>query len=166
MVPTRPPPRSSDSMTMTEMPSCRRRWAQERPEIPAPMMATWIGCVTIVARSECFREQRPAVHLLLSQGEIEHHACIAYEDAAERGDADFFVVETDEAVGAKIFELGDFGRKIFIEGDAELLLYFAFTDYGVAKEAANYFAAQPIVVGEAIAAHCGNAAARDGRGVG
>ena len=65
----------------------------------------------------------------------------------------------DEAVGAEIFQLGDFGREIFVEGDSELLLDFSFADYGVAEEAADYFAAKDVVLGEAIAAQVRDAAA-------
>ena len=49
-------------------------------------------------RLECFREQRPLVHLLFAKIAVEDHGHVADEDAAERRDANFVGIESDQAL--------------------------------------------------------------------
>ena len=54
----------------------------------------------------------------------------------------------DQAVFSELGEARQLGREILVEVDAEFALEFVLGNHGVAKQAADYGAAQEIVVGK------------------
>src|ERR1700721_2353809 len=105
MVPMRPPARLEASSRVTSEPNWFRRYAHDRPEIPAPMTMTCLE-PGIVCCLERLRKEGTLVHLLLVQVAIESHGDVANENSAEGGYRVAAGRKTDEPFLAAVFRVG------------------------------------------------------------
>src|ERR1700719_503560 len=160
MEPIRPPGRLDASSRATSAPNWLRRYAHDRPEIPPPMTMTCLE-PGIVSCLERLGKEGTLIHLLRVQIAIESHSDVANENSSERCDANVAGRENDEAFLTRGFQAEQLRSKGFVEGDAKFGFHFVFGHYCVAKQAANYGAAQNVVSRKAVAAHSGNAARGD-----
>src|ERR1700730_5512981 len=128
--------------------------------MPAPTTRawTWVDMRGASAGLERFRKERLRVELLLFEVRIEDHGEVADKNTAQPGGADLVSIHQHEPIFPRRFHAFEFRSEIFVEGDAELAGDFVFHDNRVAKQAADDFATEDVVVREVVAAHGGDAA--------
>src|ERR1700676_398477 len=155
-----PPGRCAASTSSVSTRAFCRWYAAARPEMPAPMTMAWtfLGMRTRLRRLERLGKDRQRGLLLPFEVRIKNHGEITDKNAAEPGGANFFIVERDQAVGLRVFQLLQFGLEILVEIDGKFIRDFGFHHHSVAEQSADHFAANDIVLQKAITAHGGDTA--------
>src|SRR6266436_7950104 len=125
-----PPGRGAASTTLVAIPDFCKAYAVASPEMPAPTTraSTRSDIRVPPLRLEGLGKERPRGQLLLLQVRIKNHRQVANKNAAQPRGADFLVVDHDQAILLRHFQVLEFRREVFVKMNAELFRDFVFHD--------------------------------------